>query len=177
MEATSDELLLQTIRPPRLEDAGLEDCALAPEAIKEAFLKAAKSIRSRASSILTSAEHEEDDDESCIQDPGPSNGKISDTLVGILPAAQPPGSCGNEKGGGMPPVFGDDVIVAGVADELSDEEADHSDSRLLGAEIPKGGKSCVDELQGLNINEEIDYKDDDEQDNADEGPILAEAYV
>ncbi|XP_043724791.1 uncharacterized protein LOC122671562 isoform X2 [Telopea speciosissima] len=163
MEATGDEGLLKTIRPPRLEDAGLEDCALSDESIKEAFLKAANSIRSRASSILiTTAEDEEDDSKSCIQDPGPSDGKLSDTLVGISPEAEPPGPCGNEKGGGLPQSLGADVVVAGVADSLSDEE----------------GRHCVDELQGLKIKEDVDHKDyDDEQDNRDEGPILAETYV
>ncbi|KAJ4950881.1 hypothetical protein NE237_027713 [Protea cynaroides] len=61
---------------------------------------------------------EEDDDESCIQDPGPSDGKLSDRLAGrISPAEEPPGSCGNKKGGGMPPVFGVDVVVASVASQ------------------------------------------------------------
>ncbi|XP_074572546.1 uncharacterized protein LOC141829034 [Curcuma longa] len=34
-----------SIRPPRLEDAGLEDCALPPESIMEAFARAAISAR------------------------------------------------------------------------------------------------------------------------------------
>ncbi|KAJ4972073.1 hypothetical protein NE237_005172 [Protea cynaroides] len=85
-QRASDELLLP-IQPPRLEDAGLEDCT-APEAIKEAFLKAAKYISSPASSILTNAEDKEDDDKSCIQDPTPSDGKLSDTLVGMSPASE-----------------------------------------------------------------------------------------
>ncbi|XP_042504100.1 uncharacterized protein LOC122081167 [Macadamia integrifolia] len=179
MEATGDEGLLSTIRPPRLEDAGLEDCALSPEAIKEAFLKAATSISSRASSILTIAEDEKDDANSCIQDLGPSDAKLSDALVGISPAptAAQPGPCSNEKGGGLPQTFGNDVIVAGVGDSLSDEEGRHSDIRVLGTEISEGEKACVDELQGLKIKEQADHKDDDQQNNADEGPILAETYV
>ncbi|KAG6502512.1 uncharacterized protein LOC121983850 [Zingiber officinale] len=34
-----------SVRPPRLEDAGLEDCALPPESIMEAFARAAISAR------------------------------------------------------------------------------------------------------------------------------------
>ncbi|XP_042517210.1 uncharacterized protein LOC122091377 isoform X2 [Macadamia integrifolia] len=99
------------------------------------------------------AEDEEDDANSCIQDPGPSDGKLLDAFVGISPAPTAPqlGPFGNEKGGGLPQTFGDDVVVvAGIGDSLSDEEGCH----------------CVDELQGLKIKEEVDHKDADQQDNA-----------
>uniref|UniRef100_A0A7N0ZUY5 Uncharacterized protein n=1 Tax=Kalanchoe fedtschenkoi TaxID=63787 RepID=A0A7N0ZUY5_KALFE len=38
---------LSEFRPPRLEDVGLEDCALPPDSIREAFLKAAAAVGSR----------------------------------------------------------------------------------------------------------------------------------
>ncbi|KAL9681083.1 hypothetical protein QQ045_012864 [Rhodiola kirilowii] len=48
MEAPPDQNpLLAEIRPPRIEDAGLEDCALSPNSIREAFLKAATAVGSR----------------------------------------------------------------------------------------------------------------------------------
>ncbi|KAI4324746.1 hypothetical protein MLD38_030203 [Melastoma candidum] len=48
------------ILPPRLEDAGLEDCALPPESIQEAFMKAAFAVKSRASSLLSPSTEESD---------------------------------------------------------------------------------------------------------------------
>ncbi|TQE07977.1 hypothetical protein C1H46_006385 [Malus baccata] len=44
---------------PHLEDADLEDCALSPDSIKEAFLKAAMTVKSRATLIFTLDEDEE----------------------------------------------------------------------------------------------------------------------
>nr|KAJ0205380.1 hypothetical protein LSAT_V11C500276620 [Lactuca sativa] len=49
MEATGEAnigSLLDKINPPLLEDVGLEDCALHPDSIQEAFLKAATAFRS-----------------------------------------------------------------------------------------------------------------------------------
>ncbi|CAL5443954.1 unnamed protein product [Camellia sinensis] len=83
MEATREvEDLLDKIRPPRLEDAGLEDSALPPESIHEAFLKAASAVGSRAASISST-----DDDLP------PNYGESSDTVVEIK-------ECVAEKGGG-----------------------------------------------------------------------------
>uniref|UniRef100_A0A7N0TC49 Uncharacterized protein n=1 Tax=Kalanchoe fedtschenkoi TaxID=63787 RepID=A0A7N0TC49_KALFE len=50
---------LSEFRPPRLEDAGLEDCALPPDSIREAFLKAAAAVGARFDD-----DHDEVDD--CI---------------------------------------------------------------------------------------------------------------
>ncbi|GAA0149271.1 hypothetical protein LIER_08495 [Lithospermum erythrorhizon] len=58
MEST-EEASFHKVQPPRLEDAGLEDCALPPEAIHEAFLKAAMSTRP----IISDSDDDEDDDE------------------------------------------------------------------------------------------------------------------
>ncbi|OVA10660.1 hypothetical protein BVC80_59g52 [Macleaya cordata] len=96
MEAAKEEGgLLNTIRPPRLEDAGLEDCALSHESIKEAFFKAANSLRS-----LAGTDVESDSDDHCIEDKTlpPNNGGLSDSLIGVAPTSDPPASCSNEKG-------------------------------------------------------------------------------
>ncbi|KAJ0986275.1 hypothetical protein J5N97_004631 [Dioscorea zingiberensis] len=62
MEESLGEMLKgMAIQPPRLEDAGLEDCALPPDAIREAFARAADSLKSRL--IAATEEDESDDDD------------------------------------------------------------------------------------------------------------------
>ncbi|XAR67713.1 hypothetical protein NMG60_11002589 [Bertholletia excelsa] len=179
MEATSGvEDLLSKIRPPRLEDAGLEDCALPPESIKEAFLKAATAVGSRAASIF--GESEDDDEEGCcMKDPWPEAVESSDTLVGISEGIEPPsGSCSNEKGGGLPDVVGDEV-AAGLT------EAKEMVDKVVGApDVPEGEKACVDGLRGLKIGDQGDGKgeksengDEDKKDGEEERPILVETFV
>ncbi|XP_010249721.1 PREDICTED: uncharacterized protein LOC104592194 [Nelumbo nucifera] len=187
MEATGEESLLKAIRPPRLEDAGLEDCALSAEAIKEAFLRAANSLRSGASSILTDNpredEDQEDDDDVCIQDPGPSGGILSDKLVGVWPAPEHPRPCGSgiNEGGGLPEVLGDEAAVD-ITDAMNSGK-DLDGDRVLGAEVPEGGgKSCVDGLQGLKIEEKPDEdtaagRNEEDQGKEDEQPILVGTYI
>jgi hypothetical protein len=86
MESTEKQPgLLQQIIPPRLEDAGLEDPALPPESIHEAFLKAAAAVKSR---IFTSSG--EDD---CIDDPKPAGEDASDVVGVIEPENEEPGAC------------------------------------------------------------------------------------
>uniref|UniRef100_A0A2N9FNS0 Uncharacterized protein n=1 Tax=Fagus sylvatica TaxID=28930 RepID=A0A2N9FNS0_FAGSY len=91
---------LPTILPTRLEDAGLEDSALPPDSIQEAYLRAATAVKSRASSIFPT-----DDDEGA-----------------------PHGPCATEKGSRVPEVGSNDVVV-------------------------RGGKACVEGLQGLEIGD------------------------
>ncbi|KAI8550370.1 hypothetical protein RHMOL_Rhmol06G0100600 [Rhododendron molle] len=57
------ESLLDKIRSSHPEDGGLKDCALPPDWIKEAFLKAATAVSSRAASIF------EKEEEHCVEDP------------------------------------------------------------------------------------------------------------
>ncbi|GFZ11792.1 hypothetical protein Acr_23g0001770 [Actinidia rufa] len=160
MEATGEvENLPEKIRPPRLEDAGLEDCALPPDSIKEAFLKAASAVRSRAASIFSASDDEEGH---CVSDPWPNVGEESDTLVGIRHGVDPPpGPCASEKGGGVPEVKADKLVVAGP--EVAE------------------GKDCVDGLRGLKIGEGGGKKsrneEESEEERESERPILAEAYV
>ncbi|KAL5729235.1 hypothetical protein ACHQM5_002211 [Ranunculus cassubicifolius] len=62
MEAAKEGV---TIRAPRLEDAGLEDCALSPNSIKQAFFKAANSIKSF---VAHDEQHQTLDSKGCVQD-------------------------------------------------------------------------------------------------------------
>ncbi|QHO37626.1 hypothetical protein S83_011464 [Arachis hypogaea] len=88
--------LLHQILPPRLEDVGVEDCALPPESIHQAFLKAAAAVKSPA------AIFSDDDDETardCINDPWPTAAKeTSDVVIGIEPENELLGACAVEKG-------------------------------------------------------------------------------
>ncbi|KAI3803404.1 hypothetical protein L1987_31555 [Smallanthus sonchifolius] len=133
--------LLDKIQPPRLEDAGLEDCALPPDSIQEAFLKAATAVRSRIF-------HATSDDESegeCVNDPWLQNGSSSDKLVGITTEGDPPGSCVPKKGGELPTANGVEVVVCG---------REGMPDKVVGPDVPdEAEKSCVDGLQGLRIGE------------------------
>ncbi|KAF5192203.1 hypothetical protein FRX31_018208 [Thalictrum thalictroides] len=158
--------ILGNIRAPRLEDAGLEDCALSPKSIKQAFFKAANSIRS----FVT-----DDEDGSCVQDPCPTDSKLDDSLIGISPAPDPPGPCGNKKGAtGNGGLMGDEVCV-GVKDATEDEGFD----KLLGSEVPDDKKACVDGLEGLKIDgdEKNGVQKDEDDDKEEEEPILVEAFI
>ncbi|XP_048539932.1 uncharacterized protein LOC125519088 [Triticum urartu] len=74
------------IRPPRLEDAGLEDCALPQESIAEAFSLAALAVSSRLPHLSLSDDEDEGDDPlaprgGCVE-AGPTCGAIPESLVG-----------------------------------------------------------------------------------------------
>ncbi|PIA29377.1 hypothetical protein AQUCO_06000031v1 [Aquilegia coerulea] len=170
--AKEEKGILGNIRAPRLEDAGLEDCALSPKSIKEAFFKAANSIRYF---VTNDDEEEEEEEKSCVQDPRSTDFKSDDSLIGISPAPDPPGPCGNEKGfsvnGGL---MGDEVGV-GVKGVIEDEGFD----KLLGSdEVTDDKKACVDGLEGLKINgDEKRGVQNDEDDEKDDEPILVEAII
>lgn len=180
------------IRPPRLEDAGLEDCALPPESIMEAFSRAAISLSSRISNAAATQEQEEkSDDGACVQDPGPSNGEIPDVLVGGTTscggtAENTPShpSCGGvggvedeeERGKGGQ----DKVVVVGGGGE-----GDLASDRLVavgGEKSELGGKrSCVEVIEEGVVGGEKKREHDEEQEEAEEGdgdrPILIEALI
>lgn len=87
MESTENQSgLLHQIIPPRLEDAGLEDPALPPELIHEAFLKAAAAVKSGAASIFSG-------DDDCLDDPTPTEDDVSDVVDVIEPENEAPGPC------------------------------------------------------------------------------------
>ncbi|THG05102.1 hypothetical protein TEA_012908 [Camellia sinensis var. sinensis] len=128
MEATREvEDLLDKIRPPRLEDAGLEDSALPPESIHEAFLKAASAVGSRAASISST-----DDDLR------PNDGESSDTVVEIK-------ECVAEKGGG-------DVEGRAEVAEMREEEGCVEGLKIGEDKGREGGRRRRD-WRGHNIRE------------------------
>ncbi|XP_004235665.1 uncharacterized protein [Solanum lycopersicum] len=166
MELTKEsESLLDKIRPPLLEDAGLEDCALPPELIKEAFFKAATAVRSMIP--LTDDEFEGQ----CVKTPSPIEDSTKDALVGMTEGIDNiPGKCVTEKGGGgeVPEVTSDVV-----ADNKDPEEGG---DLVGGSSLPEGGQSCVDGLQGLEIGDKggkIKKKEEEES----EKPTLVEGFV
>lgn len=168
MEATKEGTgLLDQIVPPRLEDAGLEDCALPPDLIKEAFLKAASAVKSRATSIFS----DEDESAECVQDPWPEGAKFasdklvgvppvpgaSDALVGIEMGKETPGSCVAEKGGGVVEEDGDKVVVVGGDVEEKENE--------------RGG--CLGD--GLKKKEENGSEEEGEREG--ERPTLTKGFI
>ncbi|KAM3256990.1 hypothetical protein ACQJBY_049399 [Aegilops geniculata] len=111
------------IRPPRLEDAGLEDCALPPESIAEAFSLAALAVSSRLPHLSLSDDEDEDEGDDplaprggCVEDAGPTCGATPDALVvaggGSKGGADEVVVVGGGGGGGS-----DKVVVVGRGDE------------------------------------------------------------
>ncbi|KAL7162458.1 hypothetical protein ACSBR2_042865 [Camellia fascicularis] len=88
MEATREveEGLLDKIRPPRLEDAGLEDSALPHESIRKAFLKVASTVSSPAASIS-----------STYDDLWPNDSESSNMVVAIKECVAKKGGCDAEE--------------------------------------------------------------------------------
>lgn len=172
MELTKEsESLLDKIRPPRLEDAGLEDCALPPESIKEAFLKAATAVRS----MISVSDDEDESQGQCVKTPSPSEDFTKDALVGITEGIHDiPGKCSTEKGGGG-------EVPEGTIDVVADNEDPEEGGDLVGVSyLPEGGQSCVDGLQGLELGDkggEIKKKEAEEEDEDSEKPTLVEGYV
>ncbi|KAG7992432.1 hypothetical protein I3843_02G127500 [Carya illinoinensis] len=157
---------LHQILPPRIEDAGLEDCALPPDSIKEAFLKAATAVKSRAASIFTTSDDEETvtsfSEGGCVEDPWPRAAKgTQDTVVGASPEHEAPGPCATEKGSGVPGVGGDHVVVGGEADV-----EERWDKVVVGEEeiASREGKACVEGLEGLEIGDNVKNGDGDGDD-------------
>ncbi|EEF46458.1 conserved hypothetical protein [Ricinus communis] len=152
MEESINEIL-----PPRLEDAGLEDCALPPDSIKEAFFKAASAVKSRVTSILTSDDEDEETD--CVQDPWPDEAKefvdgapwpesaVPDSLTGVESGADAPGPCVAEKGGGVVEEGKDKVVVVGGDDvKEREKEKERVNEGLKGLKI--GGEKKKGENGG-----------------------------
>lgn len=167
MESTKEQSgMLHKILPPRLEDAGLEDPALPPDSIHEAFLKAAAAVKSRAASIFSSTD--DDNDGGCVSDPWPSAKDASDAVIGVESENELPGSCIVERG--VEPVA-DEVKVAGEGGDASADVVVEGGDKL-GEDV----EACVDELQGLDIKDvKKGGEEDDEEEN--KKPTLVEGYV
>ncbi|XP_062194746.1 uncharacterized protein LOC133897931 [Phragmites australis] len=124
--AGDDELLAGgggTILPPRLEDAGLEDCALPPESIAEAFSLAAMAVSSRLGRLPLSDSDEEEEEcllavprgGGCVDDAGRARGAVPDALItggGGDGGADEVLVVGGGDGGGS-----DKVVVSGRGEE------------------------------------------------------------
>ncbi|MBA0720102.1 hypothetical protein Golax_007741 [Gossypium laxum] len=170
--------LLDKILPPRLEDAGLEDCALPPDSIHEAFLKAASAVKSRAANIF----HSDDEDEverGCLDDPFPDKGKCSYDVLVSPPC--PDMSDAVVVGGGSPDPTSDAVEGCVKEKGCGKEVEGGKDMVIVGGDGGEAadGKGCLDdELKGLKIKGEEKKKknqnqeDDDEREK--EKPILVE---
>lgn len=168
MEAAREtESFLGKIKPPRLEDAGLEECALPPESIREAFFKAASAVRSIVS------DSGDEDEGRCVEGPWEDS---SDAVVGITEGVNGPSEgCVVEKGSGLTEAPGDKVVVVGGGD--SEAKVD----TVVGPGIPEGGEACVDGLGGLEIGEKSRgvlgkklVEDGEKRDK--EKPTLVEGY-
>ncbi|XP_072966414.1 uncharacterized protein [Typha angustifolia] len=176
--------VFQSLLPPKLEDAGLEDCALPPESIIEAFSRAAISIKSR----FTEEEDDEEKEGGCVQDPRPSNGEIADSLVGGGGGSKTLPVCG---GGGVGSGVegrkgsGDEVVVVGV----DEEEMEGDRVVVVGGEQEEqdvGGKrSCVEGVgvgilggkKKLGLSEEKEDEGEGESDGGNRKPILVEDLI
>ncbi|RCV11371.1 hypothetical protein SETIT_2G180400v2 [Setaria italica] len=130
-----DELLASggvPIRHPRLEDAGLEDCALPPESIAEAFSLAAAAISSRLARFPRfplSDDSDEEDEEGrvsaprgggCVDDAGPARGAVPDADVLVASGVMGDGGGADEVvvvGGGRGGGCEDAVVVGGRGEE------------------------------------------------------------
>uniref|UniRef100_A0A1D1ZGY0 Ras-related protein Rab-4B n=1 Tax=Anthurium amnicola TaxID=1678845 RepID=A0A1D1ZGY0_9ARAE len=130
---------LEAIRPPRLEDAGLEDSALPPEAIQEAFLKAASSVPSR---VINPGDDDEEDGR-CVEDPFPINGEVSDApfATGEVPAKPRRGDAPEE--GSLPPagedLGGGDGMGVVVGSDPGEVVGEHSsEEACVGEDVRRG---------------------------------------
>ncbi|XP_073053083.1 uncharacterized protein [Primulina eburnea] len=163
-----------SIKPPRLEDAGLEDCALPPDLIKEAFRKAASAVKS----VITTSDEEGESGGQCVDDPWEDS---TDVVIGIADGiTAPSGGCVVQKGGGLTEAPGDEVAVLGG-------DPNEKGDTVVDPDLPASGDACVDGLQGLDIGGNgrgilgkklVDRKADvDEEDEGGDRPTLAEGYV
>ncbi|RYR46767.1 hypothetical protein Ahy_A07g032581 [Arachis hypogaea] len=165
MESTKEQHgLLHQILPPRLKDAGVEDCALPPESIHQAFLKAAAAVKS-ATAIFS----DDDDDTAgdCVNDPWPAAVEgTSDAVIGIKPENELSGACAVEKGCEE---GGDEVKVSGGSSYKVEEVVDEIVVGE-GAKLGEGEEEpCIDELQNLGIeddtkkNKKKNYEEEEEK--------------
>ncbi|XP_010521521.1 PREDICTED: uncharacterized protein LOC104800426 [Tarenaya hassleriana] len=168
MEAIREDMdLLDKILPPRLEDAGLEDCALPPDSIQEAFRRAADAVKSRAAPFF-----EGDEEDRCVADPWPGTKETeTDAVVGsgLTPSPGAPDSIvvGGEKSG---------TTGFCIGGELA-EEGECGNAVVVGD--GEGGRSCGDGLKGLGVegmNENGGKKGQREEEEG-EKPILVEGFV
>ncbi|XLT11840.1 hypothetical protein HN51_057530 [Arachis hypogaea] len=171
-QATISAIRPKTILPPRLEDVGLEDCALSLESIHQAFLKSAAAVK------FAAAIFSDDDDETagdCVNNPWPATAEgTSDVVIGIEPENKLPGACTVEKGCEE---GGDEVKVSGGSNCEVEEVVDE----IVVGEGPKLGEGeeepCIDELQGLGIEDDAKKNKKKNYEEEQKKPTLTEGYV
>ncbi|RLM84955.1 uncharacterized protein C2845_PM04G15060 [Panicum miliaceum] len=131
MSGEDDELLAGggvPIRPPRLEDAGLEDCALPPESIAEAFSLAAAAVSSRLARSPLSDDEEDEEYRipatrggGCVDDAGPARGATVPDADALVVGGGGTGNGGADEvvvvGGGRGGGCEDAVVVGGRGEE------------------------------------------------------------
>lgn len=167
MEAAKERAgLLDKILPPALADAGLEDCALPPDSIQEAFRKAADAVKSRAASLF---EHDDDEEEGgggCVADPRPGTKETKPVLGGSDTIVVG----GGENGGDAGPCL------------VGKGNGKMEDALVVAGEGGEEGKSCGDGLRDVDVEgvessrEEKDQSEEDEEEEK-KKPILVEGFV
>ncbi|RYR00154.1 hypothetical protein Ahy_B07g088239 [Arachis hypogaea] len=145
----SSQATVSTIRPKTILPPHLEDCALSPESIHQAFFKAVAAVKS-AATIFS-----DDDDETagdCVNDPWPAAAEgTSDAVIGIEPENELPGACAVEK----VCEEGDDEVKVSGGSSCEVEEVVDEIVVGEGAKLGEGEEEpCIDELQGLGIEDD-----------------------
>jgi len=157
--------------PPKLEDAGLEDCALPFEGIQEAFRIAAEKAKVAADSIKVNMQSKAQDVGGCISNPTPTSGDLKDTPIGT--AGTTPGeSCVDVHTGGLLE-DGKDAVV----DPLSDSTED----KLVGVidvEPKLGEDGCLkgDLLEPVGVPDPSAVADDEGEEEP-KGPSLTDVSL
>jgi hypothetical protein len=153
------------VRPPRIEDAGLEDTALPAHAIQEAFMRAADALQTATHQVQSTAanafggiHHDEEEREKNVHKGGvfqESSGNWNGSA-----ALGEKESCLDPKVGGVIKK-GQDLVVG------REKGPYESDKVEFGKEgVPQlGDKGCVEGLPG-------DKGEDDIKVESEEGPIL-----
>ncbi|CAM6088984.1 unnamed protein product [Calypogeia fissa] len=160
------------VRPPRLEDAGLEDTALPTHAIQEAFKRAADALQTapwhvQASTTVSNLGGVRADEEECAKSRGRGEDVQQEYFLhrNVSAALGEEESCVDTKAGGLVEE-GHDLVVG------QDVGLYGSDKVEFGKEggVPKlGDKGCVEGLTGDR------GEDKDTTDEAEDGPILVVA--
>lgn len=157
--------------PPKLEDAGLEDCALPIEGIQEAFRIAADKAMAAADSLTANLKSKAEDIGGCISNPTPVDGDLKDNSIETI-ATKPGESCVAPHTGGLLEEGKDSVV-----DPIGETREDKLVGGIVDDTSKLGDEGCLkgDPLEPVGIAAEAsaDGNDDDEP----KGPTLTEACL
>ncbi|KAH7686266.1 hypothetical protein IHE45_04G094000 [Dioscorea alata] len=114
---------------------------------------------------------------SCVQDPGPSNGEIPDALIGVAgsDSEEKNSVCGgvSQKGDDVKRGNQDDVVVVGVGDRSSGDRV-----VVLGEDEASSEWNCGLEIGGAGDEKmEIGRGDEEEDEDYDDVPNLIEDLI